>query len=1067
MSRRVTSLGCRSAHLIALAALTVLPASAVAQSSHVGARATGPSGTPASLSAMRWRNVGPYIGGRVVAVTGVRGEPNVFYMGTVDGGIWKSTDYGLQWENLSDGALPGSSFSIGALAVAPSNHDVLYAGTGEADIRGDMITGDGVFRSDDAGKTWHEAGLADTHTTMGLVVDPRNPDVVYDASMGHVFVPGPNRGVFKTTDGGKTWKKTLFVNDSTGVVDLVMDPKNPDVLYAAAWQAYRTPWRLSSGGPGSGIYKTTDGGAHWTDISRSDGLPKGLLGKIGIGVSASEPNIVYATIQAKDGGVFRSEDGGGSWKRVNDEWKLRQRAFYYMAIFVDPKDPNTVYMPEVDALFVSHDGAKSFRALHPPHGDNHIVWINPDDPKILLEGNDGGATVSTDGGKTWSTEHNQPTGQFYSVDLDHRFPFHIYGAQQDEGSFEGPSASSQGSIPLAAWNRVAYGESTPAVPQPGDPDVNFGSGYFSIFLRYDQATGEYSSVSPWPHYQEGASAGELKYRFAWTHPILFSPVDSTQLFVGAQYVMKSGDYGQTWSVISPDLTRDDSATEAPTGGPIDLDQSGAEIYPYVSALAISPKSGDVIWAGSSDGLVHVTTDGGQHWKDVTPAGLPKWSLVSMIEPSHVDAATAYMTVRRYMWDDFTPYVFKTTDSGAHWTSITNGLPADDYAWAIAQDPREPDLLLLTTKTTVYVSLDRGSSWKPLSLNLPPVQVRDVAFDNREGEVVIATHGRAFWVLDNLSLLEQATTQPEVASSAPALFAPQKVWLTHAYGRPDRPRGGGTSGENPAFGATVFFHVPSSYVGKTPMKLTFLDSRGGTVRSFDLHLKEKASTSKDEGEQAAAAQTPAERKAAAQKRLTAIEPGMNSFQWDLRYTEATEVKGFHVPIAAGGLTDEVDGPVVTPGSYRVELDYGGKTMETSFDVALDPRLDATQADLEARLALRQKIQADLDALDRTINRAIDLRDSLESGAASGTRAGAVADLDAAIGSLVQMELHSSEGPLLHEAKLRSHLAYLGAELDMAYVKPTPAQVAVFRELDRQAHDGEKALESAMSKARSAR
>ncbi len=1058
MSRRISVLASRPVYLVALAALAAMPASAGAQS----ASAASSSKAPIALQAMKWRLVGPFIGGRVVAVTGVPGESNLFYMGAVDGGIWKSTDYGLRWENISDGTLPGSSISIGALAVAPSNHDVLYAGTGEADIRGDMITGDGVFRSDDAGKTWHEAGLADTHTTMGLVVDPRNPDVVYDATMGHVFVPDSSRGVFKTTDGGKTWTKVLFVNDSTGVVNLVMDPKNPDVLYAAAWQAYRKPWRLMSGGAGSGIYKTTDGGAHWTNLTRNAGLPKGILGKIGLAVAASQPNTLYATIQAKEGGVFRSDDAGQTWKRVNDEWKLRQRAFYYMAIFVDPTDPNTVYMPQVDALFVSHDGAQTFGELHTPHGDNHIVWINPDNPKILLEGNDGGATVSTDGGKTWSGEHNQPTGQFYSVNLDHRFPFHIYGAQQDEGSFEGPSASSGQSISLAEWNRVAYGESTPAVPQPGEPDVNYGSGYFSIFLRYDLATGEFRSVSPWPLYQEGASAGELKYRFAWTHPILFSPVDSTQLFIGSQYVMKSGDYGQTWSVISPDLTRNDSATAAPTGGPIDLDQSGAEIYPYVSALAISPRDGGVIWAGSSDGLVHVTTDGGQHWKDVTPPDLPQTALVSMIEPSHVDPATAYMTVRRYMWDDFRPYVFETTDSGAHWKSITAGLPGDDYAWAIAQDPEDADLLLLGTRAGVYASLDGGGSWKPLSLNLPPVQVRGVAFDNREGEVVIATHGRAFWALDQLSQLEQATKGQELAEDASALFAPQKVWLTHAYGRPSRPRGG-DAGENPAFGAAVYFHIPQSWDGKTPVRLTFMDAAGDTVRSFDLHMNEKsAEPGKSETEGGhAVTKTPAEQRAEAQKRLTAIVPGTNRFQWDLRYSEATEVKGFHVPVAAGGLTDEVDGPVVVPGTYRVALDYGGKVETRSFEVALDPRLDASQADLQARLELRQKIQADLDSLDRTLNRAIDLRDRLQGRGGKGSRA--VAALDSTIVSLVQLNLHSSEGPLLHESRLRSHLAYLSAELDMAYAKPTSAQQAVFQELDGQTRRGIQALEAAMKKA----
>jgi photosystem II stability/assembly factor-like uncharacterized protein len=1024
----------------ALAVLTV-PASAFAQS------------TP--LSALRWRNVGPYIGGRVVAVTGVRSEPDLFYMGGVDGGVWKSTDYGLVWTNISDSTLPGSSNSIGAIAVAPSNPQVLYVGTGESDIRGDMITGDGVFRSDDAGKTWQRAGLEDTHTIMGLVVDPGNPEVVYAASMGHVFVPGPHRGVFKTTDGGAHWQRVLSVNDSTGAVDLVMDSKDPNVLYAAMWQAYRNPWSLSSGGPGSGLYKTTDGGAHWTNISDHPGLPHGLLGKIGVAVAASAPSTLYATIQAKDGGVFRSDDGGATWRRVNDEWKLRQRAFYYMAIFVDPQDANTVYMPEVDALFVSHDGATTFTPLRPPHGDNHIVWINPTDPKILLEGNDGGATVSTDGGKTWSTEHNQPTGQFYHINLDDQFPFHIYGAQQDEGSFGGPSATSAGSIPLSAWDRTAYGESTPSVPEPGHPGVTFGSGYFSIFLQRDQSTEQFQSASPWPNYQEGSASGELKYRFAWTHPILFSPANPKELLVGAQYVMKSDDDGQTWQTISPDLTRNDPKTEAPTGGPIDLDQSSAEVYPYVSAIGVSPLDGQVIWAGSSDGLVHVTTDGGQHWQAVTLPGLPDWSDITSIEPSHTERGTTYLTAWRYMWDDFTPYVYKTTDLGEHWTKITDGLPDDSYAFALRQDPDDADLLLLGTKNTVYVSLDGGARWQPLSLNLPPVQVRDVAFNSREGAVAIATHGRSFWVLDNLTLLEQLTKRALPPSDSAALFAPQRAWLTHDYGTSSF-GAGGDAGQNPPFGATVFFQLPQDYDGKTPVTLTFSDTAGAVIRRFGLHRKEATSPTHAQIE----AMQPAERRLAEQEKLTSVEPGMNNFQWDLRYDPAAEVRGFEPPVPAGGLPDEVDGPAVTPGTYRVTLTYGGHAIMQPFAVALDPRIHASSSALQDRLALQVKIHGTLDSLDQTINQALDVRDHLGTG--TGARKTAAA-LDSTVHTLVQLDLHSSEGSLLHETKLRSHLAYLAADIDLAYAAPTEAQAAVFQVLQQEATAGEQALRAAMARA----
>ncbi|HLW74100.1 MAG TPA: glycosyl hydrolase [Gammaproteobacteria bacterium] len=1014
----------------------------------------------ASLTAkLSWRSIGPYIGGRVVAVAGVPGDNDLFYMGGVDGGIWKSTDYGVRWTNLSDGKLPGTSDSIGALAVAPSNPKILYAGTGESDIRGDFVTGDGVFRSDDAGATWKAAGLEDTHTISGLAVDPHHPDVVYASSMGHVFKPDEQRGVFKSTDGGKTWKRILYVDDKTGAINLVMDPKNADILYAAMWQAYRNAWSLSSGGEGSGLYKTTDGGAHWTNLSRNKGFPSGVLGRVGVGVAASDPRVVYVIAQAHEGGVFRSDDGGATWTRVNEEWKLRQRAFYYMTIYVDPKDPDTVYAPEVDALFVSHDGGKTFKKLRTPHGDNHVLWINPDDTRILLEGNDGGATVSTDGGATWSEEHNQPTGQFYHVNLDGRFPFHVYGAQQDEGSFEGPSASSGGAIPLAAWRRAAYGESTFTVPRPGHPGVSYGSGYFSIFLSYAPDDEEYRSESPWPDYQEGSSAGELAYRFAWTHPILFSPTKPDELLVGAQYVLKSEDAGATWKRISPDLSRNDPATEAPTGGPIDLDQTGAEIYATVSALAVSPLDDGVIWAGSDDGLAHVTTDGGDHWQDVTPKDLPQTAYVTCIEPSHADKGTAYMTVSRYMWDDFHPYVYETTDFGAHWTPLAAGLPDGEYAFAVRQDPDDARLLFLGTRSSVFVSLDSGGNWQPLALNLPHVQVRDLAVDTREGEVVAATHGRSFWVLGDLAFLEQLTGASPGAGGA-RLFVPENAWLSHAYGQSGGPFTPPASGENPAFGATVYFMLPKDYDGKTPVSLSFMDSTGKLVRRFELHLKPKGAAEKTPEQ--LAEEAPSERKRYQEEKLTAVTPGMNRFEWNLRYPDATEVKGFETPVAAGGLEDGVDGPEVVPGRYRVTLDYGGKSQQQDFDVALDPRLHPGAGALDARLALEMQIHDDLDRLDQALNQAIEARDALHEAALkhrpdeeSARRA--IADLDASIGGLVQLDIYSSESSVLHPTKLRDHLAYLVAETGLDYDQPTAAEYAVFKELDDETQAGVRQLQ----------
>lgn len=1007
-------------------------------------RAAGEAGPSQTLmSKLQWRSVGPFVGGRVVAVAGVPQNPNLFYMGSVDGGVWKSTDYGVHWENITDGKIPLGANSIGAIAVAPSDPNVIYVGTGESDPRGTMITGEGVYKSSDAGKTWHYAGLSDTHTVTAIAVDPRDPNVAYVSSLGHVFKDNPDRGVFKTADGGKTWSKVLYVDAKTGGNDVVIDTKNPDTLYATMWQMYRTPWKLSSGGPGSALYKSTDAGAHWSKISSNPGFASGLLGKMGVAVSPADSNVVYAIAQAREGGVFRSADGGATWTRVNSEMKLRQRAFYYLAIFADPQKPDTVYAPNVDALWISRDGGKTWHGSRPPHGDNHIVWVNPHDSNILLEGNDGGATVSTDGGKSWSPEHNQPTGQFYHIAIDGQFPYHIYGAQQDEGSMTGPSATSYGSIPTDLWLPVAYGESTFVAPEPGNPNVTYGSGYYSIFLRYDMRTGEYHSVSPWPNYLEGSSSKEQRYRFAWTHPILFSPSNPHELLAGAQYVMSTTDGGHTWKALSPDLTRNDPATQGPTGGPIELDQTGAEIYPYVSAIGVSTLNRNLIWAGSSDGLVHVTTDHGAHWRTVTPPGIPQTAEISWIEPSHTSQGTAYLTAQRYMWDDFHPYVYRTTDYGAHWTEISNGIPSDQYVFVIRQDPHQPNLLFVGTRSTVHVSFNGGASWQPLTLNLPGVQVRDIAINSRQGEVAVATHGRAFWVLDNLSLLEQLARRAEGP-----LFAPQTAWLTHMYGGGGFPRP--DSGQNPPFGATVFFSVPQSYNGSTPVTLTFSDARGRVIRTFNMHLKHKGEALTAEKRET---MSPAQIKAAMEEEATAISPGMNRFQWDLRYPDATDVTGFYVPSAAGGENDFPIGPQVVPGTYRVTLRYAGKAETKPFMIALDPNLHPASGALAARFGLQMQIRDTLDAMDRALNAAIAARNRMPE----GTRK---TELSRAIDRLVNLQTHSSEGPLSTGTRTRDHLAYLQSDVDLSYDRPTPAQYAVYAQLHREAVAGAARLRELM-------
>lgn len=994
----------------------------------------------ALMRKLQWRSIGPYIGGRVVAVAGVPSVPSLFYMGAVQGGIWRSTNYGRSWTNISDGTLPRTATSIGALAVSASNPKIIYAGTGESDIRQDFDTGVGIFKSTDAGKSWHYAGLRATHVTTGLAIDPHDPNVVYAATMGHVFAPNPERGVYKTTDGGKHWTRVLYVDADTGANGVVMDRKNPSVLYAAMWQARRYPWKLVSGGPGSGLYKTTDGGTHWSRISANPGFARGILGKIGVSIVRDHPNVVYASVQAKHGGIFRSNDGGATWTRVNREMKLRQRAFYYTAIYADPVNPNVAYAPEVDGVFKTSDGGKTWIPLG-GSGDHHIVWINPRNTRLIIDGNDGGATVSTDGGKTWSSENDQPTGQYYHVALDDRFPFHVYGAQQDEGAFEGPSASIAGAIPLSAWRTVALGESTFVAPEPGNPHVTYGSGYYSAFVRLNDRTGDEQNVSPWPRYISGSSAAENKYRFSWSHPIFFSPANPKELLLASQVVFSSTDRGETWSILSPDLTRNVKSTEGPSGGPVSLDQTGAEFFPDISALAVAPQDANVLWAGSGDGLVHVTTNHGARWTTITPPQLPQWAEITSIEPSHAHLGTAYLTASRYQWDDFHPYVYRTTDYGRHWTTIVNGLPADQYVFVVRQDPRQPNLLFAGTRSTVYVSFDRGTNWQPLTLNLPGAQVRDLAIDNRQGELVAATHGRAFWILDNLAFLEDVARERAPRSGGLQLFAPETAWLSHAYGGGAPPP---NAGANPTFGATVFFNLPRNYTGKVPVTLSFEKADGSVVRQYTLHPKTRRP--KLSAEQRANLDANA-RRARRLAALTTAAPGMNVFVWDLQYPPAIDVPGFRT-VPTDDFPDNGDGPVVVPGSYRVVLRCGAHTLKAPLTVRLDPRLHPGAGDLDARLALGLKLRDTMNALDLAIADAMKARARLSPAHRSA--------VDREIGKLVQLDIHSSEADTMVTTKIREQLGFLANSLEDAYARPTAADEVTFAHLRADALAGEAIL-----------
>lgn len=988
--------------------------------------------------ALQWRSVGPYLGGRVTSLAGVPGEPNLFYAAYAGGGVWKTDNYGHTWEQLTDKYFrPDTSGSVGAIAVAPSNPSIIYAGSGDSDPRNTVEPGAGMYKSTDAGKTWKYVGLGKTRIISWIVIDPQNPDVVYVAALGHLFGPNSERGVFKSTDGGQTWKRILFVNDHTGSICLSMDPNNPQVLYAAMWQVSRRAWTLTSGGPGSGIYKTTDGGAHWSNISHNQGLPSGIFGRIGIAVAPSDPDVVYALIQAKykpgkPGALFRSDNGGQTWTVMNDSLNITQRAFYYMRVYVDPKDANTVYFPNVN-VYVSHDGGRTLIQLHPPHGDNHTFWINPNNPQILIEGNDGGATVSLNGGKNWSTEDNQPTGQFYHVNLDDQFPFRIYGAQQDRGSIVQASAVRAGRIP-AVWKTVAGGEMSWVVPTPGEPWITYGSGYYSQEWKENRRTNVTTQVNTWGEWKFGSAADKIQYRYGWWHhPKVFDPHNPSEFLIGANVVFETTDGGVNWKVISPDLTRNDKSKQQRPGGPINADVTGEETYDTISVLAFSPTTDNVIWSGSDDGLVYVTKDAGGHWSEVRPPELPTWSVITSIEPSATQPGTAYVSADRYQWDDYSPYIYKTTDYGQHWTEIIDGLPTNQYIEAVRQDPNDPDLMFAATSATVYVSFNGGALWQPLTLNLPAVSVTDLEIQPQQHAVVISTFGRAFWVLDNLQFLEQLGNT-QVANNSPYLFRPQQAWLVtrrmFGFG------GGAIGGENLAPGATVFFHLPADYSGNTPVKLSFTTDSGQPINSYTLSTKK-------------------------------LHGGMNRFLWNFRYPTAVDVKGiFESPHSQGPKAPI--GPEVVPGTYYAVLSYGDSTQQQAFSIKLDPRIHTSQVELQQRFDILMQIHNSLGTLDTALNHAIDARSALQAAIASKKVSGRVAEdsldkLNSDISDLIDLRIQADEGSLVYAGKLRAWMSWLTSDIEASFLPVTPAFMSAAHTYLGQAREGASRLNTDVARA----
>ena len=1017
------------------------------------------------LDATTWRLVGPFRGGRSIAVAGHPTEQLTFYFGACAGGVWRTRDAGASWLNISDGFFNTSP--VGALAIADSDPNVIYAGSGESTIRGDVTIGDGVYRSDDGGATWRHLGLENTRHIARVRVHPKDPNLVYVGALGHAFGDHDARGVYRSKDGGQSWENVLYQDNKTGVSDLAMDVQNPRVLYAGFWESRRYPWAFHSGGPGSGLFKTVDGGDTWTELTSNPGLPKGLMGRIGVAVSPARPSRLWALIESKEGGLYRSDDAGNTWQLITDEPDLRQRPWYYMHIVADPVDPDTVYVMNLQA-WKSVDGGKTFTNMPTPHGDNHDLWVDPQNTRRMIEGNDGGACVSLDGGITWSSIDNQPTAQLYHVTTDTRFPYRIYGAQQDNTTITVPSHSFRNTIVGDDSYPIGGGESGYIAVRPDNPDIVYAGSFVARMTRYDHASQQAVEISVWPDDPIGYGAESMKYRFQWTFPIVLSPHDPDILYSGGNHVFRSTTGGQSWDVISPDLTRADPETLAPSGGPITGDNIGTEFYATVFAIAESPVEPGIIWAGSDDGLVNVSRDNGETWTNVTPPDLNDWPLISIIEASPHDPATAFVAATRYKHDDNTPYLFKTHDYGETWELITNGIPEHDFTRVIREDPARQGLLYAGTEGGVYVSWDEGGNWHRIRANLPVVPIHDLVV--KDADLILATHGRSFWALDDLSPLR--AWNDEVAQAKAHLFPVKPAYRMKPPGRWGRADvigskaylqiGGRTvladvvagedgepkvvpleGGENPPLGVLIHYRL-----GDAPsdeMKLSFLTAGGELIRSFSSNDKEK-----HDG-----------------YRLQA-KPGLHRFVWDMRYPEGTKLGFGTLSAYWGGSTI---GPVVVPGRYKVQLEVGGHVQTEEFEVRKDPRISTTQEDFQAQFDLLMQIRDKLSAVHDAVLRSRDLRSQVEawksrlesSGQSElAAEAGQVVErLLAAENNLVESRSKGNADSFNYPPKVNSKLSSMQGTVSFGDSRPPEQQYGVFEHLSAQTDEYMTTLEAVIA------
>ena len=1005
-----------------------------------------------AFAALRWREIGIFRGGRSVAVAGSAARHDEYWMGTTGGGVFKTTDGGHTWLPASDKYFGGT---IGSIAVSESNPDIVYVGTGEYPLRGNTSHGDGVFRTMDAGRTWAFVGLAETQQISRVRVHPTNPDIAYVAALGHAFGPNRERGIYKTADGGHTWTQVLFRNDSTGASDLALDPANPEVLYAAFWQVQRTPWSLSSGGRGSGLFKTTDGGAHWTELTANAGLPRGLWGNVGITVSPAKPGRLWAIIEADSGGVYRSDDGGATWTWVNRDHKLRERAWYYMRITADPRDSNVVWAVNT-GLFRSKDGGRTFDHVPDPHGDNHELWIAADDAQRMIEANDGGANVSTNGAKTW-TDQDYATAQFYHVATTNHFPYRVCGAQQDNSGICGPSRW-PGGITRAQWYDVS-GESGYIQARPDSADITYGGDNSGFLIRIDHRTDFGRLISPWPDSPDGHPASEGRYRFQWTAPLLISPHDPNTLYIGGNVLFKTVNGGQSWTPISPDLTRHDPRTLGVSGGPITLDQTTAEYYATIFALAESPLVRGLIWAGSDDGLIHLTRNGGRTWADVTPPDLPPFTRISIVEASHFAAGTAYVAANRYQLEDWTPIILRTTDYGRSWTRIVAGIPAAEFVRVVREDAAKRGLLFAGTERGVWVSFDDGGHWQTLRRNLPIVPVHDLAL--KDGDLIAATHGRSFWILDDITPLESLT--PALVQEDAHLFPVRDAYRVD-WGGSDAPAAHPV-GANPKSGAVVYYWLKTA---GQPVTLTVLDSAGREIRR--LTSRQDSLTAADSlrgsgalrvrrdslmragldsvrvdsilGDTTKDADKPWPQRPPAAPRL-GDKAGLNVFAWNLRYPGPTPFWGM--------MDIGTDGPVALPGRYRVRLEVGGQAYERSFRLKVDPRSRVTPAELREQFTLLRQIRDTVNAVTTAIIRMRSVRTQLEDRLPALPAGGPAHELAQRLGarlaaledSLYQIRLQADEDALVYPSRPIERISALAGVVGSTDARPTVPSYEVFR------------------------